>query len=183
MGIPKALVQDRRTGEFWVHRAVRALRTGGCDELTVVLGAGAERATRLLQEETDPPRIVVAEDWAEGMGRSLAAGLQSLATTSAGAAVVMLVDLPDVGSEVVHHVLDSVHLGPDCLARASYEGRPGHPVVLGRHHWSGVLASARGDSGARDYLHKAGAHLIECGQLATGADCDTPTGWADTGAL
>ena len=43
-------------------------------------------------------------------------------------------------------------VGAGSLRRATYAGKPGHPVVLGRDHWSGVIESAAGDRGARDYL-------------------------------
>ena len=63
--------------------------------------------------------------------------------------------------------------GDEALARASYHGRPGHPVVLGRSHWQAIADTAHGDSGARDYLVTNDAALVECGDLATGADVDT----------
>ena len=52
---------------------------------------------------------------------------------------------------------------------------PGHPVVMGRDHWLGVLDVAVGDQGARDYLAAHDHLLVECGDLATGRDVDTPT--------
>ena len=63
--------------------------------------------------------------------------------------------------------------GPDVLARAIYDGRPGHPVLLGRDHWAGVIEGATGDEGAKGYL--AGRHptLVECGDLADGHDVDS----------
>ena len=59
------------------------------------------------------------------------------------------------------------------LARAAYGGVPGHPVLLGRDHWPGVLESAQGDQGARSYLARHEVELIECGDLATGRDVDS----------
>jgi CTP:molybdopterin cytidylyltransferase MocA len=56
-------------------------------------------------------------------------------------------------------------------ARAVYHGRPGHPVLLGPHHMSALL-SLTGDRGARDLLH--GGPTIECGELCSGRDVDTP---------
>ena len=56
--------------------------------------------------------------------------------------------------------------------RAAYDGVPGHPVLIGRDHWDGVVASAVGDRGARDYLAAHGVALVECGDLATGVDVD-----------
>ena len=90
----------------------------------------------------------------------------------ADCAVIGLVDTPDVGAEVVCRVLAAVGTAPAALGRAAYGGVPGHPVVLGREHWQGVGASASGDRGARDYLAAHPPRLVECGDLATGADID-----------
>jgi CTP:molybdopterin cytidylyltransferase MocA len=193
MGRPKALLTDD-TGEPWLVRAVRTLRDGGCDPVTVVLGAAADEAGSLL--DGTGVRVVVAVDWAEGMGASLRAGLAALldddgavgadGTDGVGgvggargpgpvAAVVSLVDLPDVHADVVRRLVAAgADAGPAALARAAYGGTPGHPVLLGRDHWAGVVASATGDRGARDYLASREVRLVESGDLATGCDRDTP---------
>lgn len=163
MGKPKALVDD------WLHRSVAVLRDGGCAEVYVVLGAAADEAGRLLG--AGEVHVVVAEDWAEGMGASLRAGLAAL-PTDASAVVVSLVDLPDVTAEVVRRVL-AVGDGPATLARAAYDGRPGHPVLLGRDHWAGIAEQADGDAGARAYLAERDVTSVECADLATGRDVDT----------
>ncbi len=175
MGTPKALLRDA-AGRSLVDRSVAALREGGCDRLQVVLGARADEAAR---EVTGGADVVVATDWDEGMGASLRAGLRAAQQGDAVAALVSLVDLADVGADVVRRVLaeaaaSALELGPDVLARASYDGVPGHPVLIGRDHWEGVVASARGDRGARDYLRAHPPLLVECGDLATGRDMDTP---------
>ncbi len=59
------------------------------------------------------------------------------------------------------------------LRRAAYDGEPGHPVVIGREHWQGVVGSARDDEGARGYLRLHAHDLVECGHLGTGSDIDT----------
>ena len=170
MGKPKALMRDP-DGTSWLRRTVAVLQEGGCEAVTVVLGAGADEATPLL--EGTGAAMVVAEDWSEGMGASLRAGLRALAGSDVVAAVVMLVDLPDVTAGVVRHVAARV-TGPGQLARASYAGRPGHPVVIGREHWSAVADSVAGDQGARDYLASHGVVDVDCDDLATGRDRDRP---------
>jgi CTP:molybdopterin cytidylyltransferase MocA len=170
MGKPKALMRDH-DGTSWLRRTVTVLQAGGCEAVTVVLGAGVDEAAPLL--EGTGADVVVAEDWSEGMGASLRAGLRALAASDALAAVVMLVDLPDVTAEVVRHVAARV-TGPDQLARASYAGRPGHPAVIGRNHWAAVADSVSGDQGARDYLDRHGVVDVECADLATGRDRDRP---------
>lgn len=165
MGRPKALV------EGWLERAVASL--ADCDDVLVVLGAQAGAARALL-----PPDVaaVVAADWADGMGASLRTGLRALADGGAERCVVTLVDLPDVGAEVVRRLLAAAD-GPvpgAVLARAAYAGTPGHPVLLGRDHWAGVARAAVGDQGAKAYLGPREVLLVECGDLATGVDQDTP---------
>ena len=101
------------------------------------------------------------------------AGLESLEGTDADAALVSLVDLPDVTESVIQRVLAA---GADrfALIRTTYDGRPGHPVIIGQEHWFGVRAAAVGDRGARDYLANHALVEVECGDLATGRDVDEP---------
>jgi CTP:molybdopterin cytidylyltransferase MocA len=178
MGTPKALLQDER-GVPYLDRAIGMLLDGGCASVTVVLGAAAAEARELLVRDGwvgDPAVTVVeATDWDTGMGASLRAGLDALtADPGAEVALVSLVDLPDVGPEVVARLCD-VAAGPATLARATYHGRPGHPVLLGRDHWAGAAGTATGDKGARDYLATRAAREVECGDLATGRDVDHPS--------
>jgi len=176
MGTPKGLLRDEREVPY-LDRVLGTLFEGGCDTVTVVLGASSQEATALLAAagwENDPAvRLVVATDWSEGMGASLRAGLASLAGSSADCAVVMLVDLPDIGPGVLERVITTA-TGQDSLVRATYDGTPGHPVLLGRAHWNGLLDSVAGDRGARDYLAGREVVAVECGDLATGADVDRP---------
>jgi nicotine blue oxidoreductase len=60
------------------------------------------------------------------------------------------------------------------LSRAAYGGVPGHPTLIGRDHWDGVVAVARGDRGARHYFRAHRHTLVECGDLASGRDVDSP---------
>ena len=173
MGRPKALLTGR-DGVPLLRSAVDALTAAGCDTVTVVLGAEAEQARRMLAEPHRAVDVVVAEDWSEGMGASLRRGL---AAAPPGAVLVTLVDLPDVGSAVVRRVLDRWAAGggrADALVRATYDGKPGHPVLLGRDHRAGLLAELAGDSGAQRYLSRRKVVEVSCEDLATGRDVDRP---------
>ena len=174
MGRPKALVE--LDGEPLVLRAVRVLAEGGCAPLVVVLGAAADDVRAVLDEAVPPGvRTVVADGWAEGMGASLRTGLAALEELDPRpeAALVHLVDLPGVTAGAIARLAASA--APGALLRASYGGSPAHPVLLGRDHWAGVLAVATGDAGARRYLAgNPDLRLVECGDLATPDDVDTP---------
>ena len=156
-GMPKVLAEE---GE-WLRLAVDAL-SGCCDDVVVVLGAA-------IVDVPAPARPVVADDWASGTSASLRAGLA--AVQDAELAVLMLVDTPDVGADVVARVLHAA--ATSGLARATYEGRPGHPVVIARRHWPALEAALHGDEGARRFLAgRDDVVAVECGDLATGVDVD-----------
>ncbi len=173
MGSPKALLRDG-AGTAWVVSAARRLHEAGCAPVRVVVGAGAGDVRELLAGED--VEVVEATGWASGMAASLRAGLAGFAACApdADAVLVHLVDLPDVGADVLRRVARSASRGG--LARAVYAGRPGHPVLLGRHHWSEVARSAQGDAGARGYLVAHDVRAVECSDLASGHDVDTPPG-------
>ncbi len=164
LGRPKALMRTA-DGEPWVARAVRLLQAAGCDHVLVVLGASAEQASTLVPPESD---IFVVENWADGMGESLR---QALATALGDAALITLVDLPDLPSEVARRILSGI-VDDSTLTQAVFDGRPGHPVLIGRSHWAGVMSTLEGDRGARHYLTQHGVVEIECGDLFDGHDVD-----------
>jgi CTP:molybdopterin cytidylyltransferase MocA len=162
MGTPKALVDG------WLERGIDALAVAGCSPVVVVLGAAAQQA-RAVMQGLDVV-IAVATDWSEGLSASLGTGIAAL-PRDVPAVVVTLVDLPDIGQNVIRRVLTQ-GAAPATLTRATYHGRPGHPVVLGKAHWPGVLDAANGDVGARAYLDQRPPTLVECGDLASGRDMD-----------
>jgi len=186
MGGPKALRRNA-DGVSWAAERAAALALGGCRPVVVVLGAAAEAAAATLPAELAGPdggpvpvTVVTAQDWAEGMAASLRAGLRHLTSLTASspdlgpqACLVGLVDTPDVGPAVVARMLENA-CTTTVLARAAYRGRPGHPVLLGRDHWDGVIAGAQGDAGARGYLAGHEVRLVECGDVGDDRDLDVP---------
>jgi nicotine blue oxidoreductase len=169
-GRPKALLTHR--GRPLVEHAVGVLRAGGCSRIHVVLGAEADA----VRERAVLPGCVLVDnpDWAQGMGSSLRAGLESLAGTGVRGALVALVDQPGIGPEAVGRVL-AAYVSEESLAAASYDGERGHPVLFGAGHWAGIAATATGDRGARAYLkdHQDEVVLVECGDVAQPYDIDT----------
>ena len=104
------------------------------------------------------------------------AGLSELirsAPPQVQAALVHLVDLPDVDASVVRRLL--VLATPTVVARAGFASEPGHPVLLGRQHWAGGISAAHGDRGARDWLAgRSDLIVVNCSDLASGIDVDRP---------
>lgn len=160
-GMPKVLAEDGR----WLSAAVAALHDGGCDDVVVVLGAA-------LVEVAPPARAVVADHWADGLSASVRAGVLA-ARDDSEFVVLTTVDTPDVSAATVRRVLAAALASESGLARATYGGRPGHPVVIARQHWPALLAGLAGDDGAGPYLKaRDDVVAVECADLATGRDID-----------
>jgi CTP:molybdopterin cytidylyltransferase MocA len=137
------------------------------DPIVVVLGAEAGRVR--AEADLNGAEVVVADDWSEGMAASLRAGVGAHA--DADAVLVMLADQPLITAQVVAAIADQVDQ-PAPAARATYDGAPGHPVLIKRELF-GSVGALRGDAGARDLLEAHGATAVECGRLCRPDDVDT----------
>jgi nicotine blue oxidoreductase len=161
-GGPKALAT--LDGERLVDRAVRVLRTGGCDRVVVVIGAAAVQVRGV--DVVDNPQ------WRTGMGSSLRAGL---AAVTEDAVVVIPVDMPWLGPAAVARVIAAYEAGAGVVT-ATYAGQRRHPVLLARRHFAEVSRLAVGDVGARPFLRAHPDLVVEvaCDDTGSPQDIDTP---------
>jgi CTP:molybdopterin cytidylyltransferase MocA len=165
-GAPKALVE--LDGERLVDRAIRVLRQGGIILTYVVQGAA-------VLTDLSGAEVVDNPDWPSGMGSSLRAGISAL-PAAVQAVVVVPVDQPGLTAAALGRVLAAAQGDrQQALVVATYAGRRGHPVLLGRRHWAGVAGAAVGDTGARAYLAtRPDVVEVECADVASGVDVDEP---------
>jgi molybdenum cofactor cytidylyltransferase len=158
---PKLLAQ--LDGRPLLEHAVRAqCEVAELERIVVVLGAHAEEVLERVDFGRAEPSV--CEDWSTGQAASLRCGLAEL--TGADKVVVTLGDAPLVTPAVIARFAAAPG-----GTRALYDGRPGHPVVLETEQIT-ALAMLSGDRGARDLLR--GRPTIECGELCSGRDVDTP---------
>ena len=168
-GMPKALVEYG--GSLLVERAVRTA-AAVCDPVLVVLGAQAMDVWRAA--DLTGATVLANADWETGMASSLRTGLEGLRGWPGriDSALVQLVDMPGMTPAALARMAE--HAAPDALAVAAYDGVRGHPVLLGREHWAGVVATATGDAGARRYLAAHDVLEVDCTGLADPTDLDVP---------
>ncbi len=157
LGRPKQLV--RRGNRPLLLGALAAAR-GALDvdgAIVVVLGASALKLRTVLRRAAPrgrsglaPVRIAYNARWREGLGSSLRAGLDAL-PRKARAALVTLVDQPDVDAAALQRSIAAWRKRPGMPAAAYYSGRAGVPAILPRRLWPAVRA-LEGDFGARALL-------------------------------
>jgi molybdenum cofactor cytidylyltransferase len=135
------------------------------ERIVVVLGANAPaimERVNFMRAQT-----VVCEEWHDGQAASLRRGIEALtASAHVRKVIVTLGDQPRISSAVISRFVEEP---PG--TRAVYDGRPGHPVVLGPVQMR-AIGNLRGDRGARGLL--SGGRTIECAQLTSARDVDTP---------
>jgi molybdenum cofactor cytidylyltransferase len=150
------------------HAIAAILAVPAIERIVIVLGAHADEVA--AKSDLAEVETVACEDWREGIAASLRAGVAELA--EAEAIVVTLGDQPFITPQVIAAIVDQLDARPPA-ARATYDGRPGHPVLIKRELFA-ELRSLRGDAGARDLLTTAGVRELECGHLCRPDDIDEP---------
>ncbi|WP_348268168.1 nucleotidyltransferase family protein [Edaphobacter paludis] len=157
LGSPKQLAM--LSDETLLGRAVRVAREAGCSPVIVVLGAEAELVSRGLPEDVLP---VMNEQWREGMGASIRAGVGACEGAAEGV-LVMTCDQPAV---TIGH-LRLLMAGREIKA-SRYAARKGVPAFFPQRYFE-ELMTLKGDVGARELLASAEFVDLESGEL----DVDT----------
>jgi molybdenum cofactor cytidylyltransferase len=160
LGRPKQLV--RRGNQPLLLNALAAARgaLGGDAATVIVLGACALRLRNVLRRAASRKLNGAASTyvaynalWRAGLAGSLRVGLDAL-PRSAGAALVMVVDQPNVDSASLSRLIAAWRKRPQAPAAAHYSGHAGVPAILPRRLWH-TARSLEGDSGARSLLRRA----------------------------
>jgi molybdenum cofactor cytidylyltransferase len=160
-GPDSKLIQDLGGRPLLDHPIEAISAVPAIGPILVVLGAHADLVRARVSFGRAEP--VVCDRWSAGISETLRFGIRALPAVDR--IVVMLGDSPMVTPAAV----ERLSLAPPG-SRAVYHGRPGHPVLLGASQID-ALRSHTGDTGARALLD---GPWIECSDLCSGADVDTP---------
>ncbi len=160
-------------GKPLVAHVVDAIAAAGLPPPLVVLGHDAERVRAALASR--PAQFVTAPDWADGMGRSLAAGIAAVPDDWA-AALLCLADMPAVEPALIAAVAGA----PGGVVVPVWDGRRGHPVRWPRAAF-GALRQLSGDIGGRAIMADHGVTEIAAPSPACLQDIDTEAALAALG--
>jgi molybdenum cofactor cytidylyltransferase len=155
-------------GRPLLEHSILAMVASPVGRVVVVLGSGAEEV--LSSVNMHGADAVVCERWSEGQSASLASGLAEL--SGCEAVVVTLGDQPFVAPNAIRRVIAARGEGAAAV-RATYNGEPGHPVLLERRLFE-RMRDVTGDHGARNLLISMQTREVPCDDLGGGQDVDTP---------
>ena len=156
-------------GRPLLEHALASAAAGPGEQTLLVLGAYGEEIERGI--ELSGARVVRCPDWERGPGASLRSGLAALGPPVT-AALLTLGDEPFLPPEASRRLIAARRPGLATL-RATYWGRPGHPVLIERRLF-GSLTAAPPDARPSVLLSEAGIEAVECGDLGDPADVDAP---------
>ena len=145
-------------GRPMLEHVLATIAGAGLDEVIVVLGANVDAV--LEGVDLHGARPVVSERWADGQAASLQ---DALATTDAGAALIVLGDGPRLAADAVRRVAAAGE-----PAAADYGFGRSHPVLLPRAVWSSLPVA--GETPGREVP----VRLVDCGDLPPPGDVDYP---------
>ncbi|WGM37203.1 nucleotidyltransferase family protein [Caulobacter sp. NIBR1757] len=149
-------------GGVLIDGALRAAFAAPVRTVTVVTGghaAGVTAAAQAFAErigQSGRLALVHAADHGEGLSASLRAGIASLPEDTAGA-FIFLADMPAIPPFVANALIDAMTPDHDAAA-PTFEGRRGHPVLLGRALFE-PIRHLTGDHGAGHLLRGLGERL------------------------
>lgn len=158
LGRPKQLVVFE--GEKLLERAIRVALESGAQPVFVVLGAN--RAEIEAAMDLSAVRLIVNENWQEGMASSIRSGIKALENHSPDASGVLLMvcDQPRLTTKHLERMLAGFRRSSASAIASRYAGKRGIPAIFPRAAF-GELLALRGDQGARRLLSDARRKVIE----------------------
>ena len=142
LGQPKQLVTYK--GKTLINHTIDILKQSTLDEVIVVLGCEAQKIGESIQEDV---RQVTNEDWASGLGTSIASGIHSLDDSFDGV-LISLVDQYRTNSDLIYELISMFHNNPNKLVVCRYGNDVvGPPAIFPKRLFS-QLAKLEGDRGA-----------------------------------
>lgn len=161
-------------GRLVIEHVIAALRGGGVERVLVVLSEGNAQLVPTI--EAAGATALVLEHATPHMRETLEAGLAWWQHHHAPPRAWMMCpgDYPAIGSAVVQQLLAAFRLGPsDAVFVPSYQGRSGHPVLLGWQHVEGLMQFHR-PAGLNVYIRQQTVVEVPVNWPGILYDLDTP---------
>jgi molybdenum cofactor cytidylyltransferase len=168
-GRPKQLLAV--AGTTLIERVLHQLHASGAFEIVVVLGHAAPRIASHI-----PPwcRVIVNQDWREGISASIRSGLQAI-SPAAQAVLLVPADQPHIQRQHVDQILQAYYGTTQSIVVPFHRGQRGTPALFDRRHFK-ALAGLRGDVGGRQLIARFPDDLlaVELPSARSFFDIDTP---------
>lgn len=171
MGSPKQLL---RVGpSTLLRRSVEQAIASSVRDTFVVIGANAEQMREELRGL--PVRLVENERFAEGIGTSISAAIQTIERElpAFDAVVLLTCDQPNVSVATIDELIAEHTRSGAALVASAYAETLGVPALFARDYFS-VLSELPPDRGAKEILMQHPDEVVAVSSEPAAVDLDTP---------
>lgn len=136
----------------FLGNTIRIAKNSMAKDTLVVLGASADKIIPECQKENTD--FIINEDWKEGMGTSIATGIQFLnskGNVSYDGVLVLLCDQPFLNVEYINTLIATFKNSANGIVATKYEHGVGVPAVFHREYFK-KLEGLSQDFGAKELL-------------------------------
>jgi molybdenum cofactor cytidylyltransferase len=146
------------SGPTFVARLIAQFRAAAVNDVLVV---GRSTDTELRDAvDAAAARYIVNVDADRGQLSSLIAALDAIDASAVRGVIVVPVDIPLIGAATIATVRDAFIHGTSPVARATFQGRHGHPVVFGSAVFE-ELRRADPNTGAKMVVHAHATDILD----------------------
>ena len=147
LGYPKQLVLIN--GEPLIRRSAQTVLEAGCQPVTVVLGAQSDAVGAAVQDL--PVLLVRNPNWSDGVGSSIACGIDATTPYRPSGCIVLPCDQPKLSASLLETLIEQFRFGGSQAVACKYGDTIGVPVLFA---WTMFkrLSTLTGDNGAKRLL-------------------------------
>jgi molybdenum cofactor cytidylyltransferase len=147
MGEPKQLMMYKN--KTFLQHIIGEAKNANLEPVICVTGYESDLITQSISVmDVD---IVYNENWTEGMGTGIAAGIKRLLLTDVNSVILAVSDQPHVSSELFGKMQQLKEKSGKGIIACSYANTLGTPVLFGKHYFND-LTSLSGNEGAKKIL-------------------------------
>ncbi len=172
MGKNKLLM--KLSGKRLIFHIIEALEASKVDEIIVVLGNKPWEIEDVLKAKLNRIKIVVNEEYEEGMTSSFKIGLKQI--EDADAALLVLGDQLILNPKLVNDMIEKMerNISKAFIVSPIHKGKRGHPVLFSKELFDEIL-SLRKNMMIREVIHRHSDLLLTIkADRWTTMDIDTP---------
>jgi molybdenum cofactor cytidylyltransferase len=147
MGEPKQLMKFNN--KTFLQHIIEESREANLDPVICVTGYESEQISRAVMGI--PVTIVYNEQWSEGMGTGISAGIKQLLPSDVDSVILAVSDQPYVSSDLFAKMLTLKDQSGKRIVASSYAGTLGTPVLFDREYFN-QLKSLQGNMGAKNIV-------------------------------
>ena len=150
MGTPKQLLPWK--GTVLLDHVLQMAEASAASEVIVILGSESENIKTALNGKV---QVLENKDWQNGLGSSIACGLDYLIKNkkSVNGVLLMLGDQPLMDTTYLDNLIASFTKGKKGIVASSYGSHAGVPALFGKQYFE-ALQNLESDAGARELLMK-----------------------------